>query len=179
MRTETNGHSHDGIDASLGYEARDVSLRTLVKWIVGLYIFIFLTVLGTIPLYFLLVPRAESAAATTRQPTTKRRLPEPVIQSHPIQDMREFLLEQEHTATTYGRIEGEPGKVHIPVDRAIDKVLSAGLTSKEASAPPAPAGIYTAVDTTAASAITERDNPLQLPKQEAAPAGPPGPAPSH
>src|SRR5687767_281978 len=152
----TDGHHPNGghTDPIAGYETRDVALNTLVKWVIGLYIFIGITALGTIPLYFILVPKAEDRTQRTGQNElrpTMRPLPEPVIQPSPIQDMAEFERNQIRTLNGYGRIDAEPGKVHIPIEKAMEQVLAEGFpTQPRSSAPTAPAGIYTAGDTTAA-----------------------------
>ncbi len=151
----TDGHSSNGhTDGHSGYETRDVALNTLVKWVIGLYIFIGITAAGTIPLYFLLVPKDESRTQRTGQNELRPTigpLPEPVIQASPIHDMAEFERNQVRTSTSYGRVESEPGKVHIPIEQAMERVLAEGLPSKPNSvAPAAPNGIYTPGDTTAA-----------------------------
>ena len=150
----TDGHHPNGHTDHAGYETRDVALHTLVKWVIGLYIFIGITAAGTIPLYFLLTPQPEERSQRTGQNElrpTMRPLPEPVIQPSPIQDMAEFERNQVRTLNSFGRVESEPGKVHIPIDQAMERVLTEGLPSQpQSSAPTAPAGIYTAGDTTAA-----------------------------
>ena len=150
----TDGHSSNGhTDGHSGYETRDVALHTLVKWVIGLYIFIGITAAGTIPLYFLLVPKDESRAQRTGQNELRPTigpLPEPVIQASPIHDMAEFERKQVRTSTSYGRVESEPGKVYIPIEQAMERVLSEGLPSLPRSeGPAAPNGIYTPGDTTA------------------------------
>jgi hypothetical protein len=160
----TNGHDPDRhVDASAGYETRDVSLRTLVKWVVGLYIFIFITVALTVPFFFLIVPRDESRTERTGQnelrPTIS--LPAaPVIQPTPIQDMSSFEQEQQRRLTSYGRAKDEPGKVHIPIDAAIDRIVAQGTVAREGTRAPAPpSGIYTSGDTTAAWTARPGENP--------------------
>jgi hypothetical protein len=163
----TNGHIHDDhIDTSAGYETRDIALNTLIKWIVGLYIFIFFTIAATVPLYFILVPRRDRTGQNERRPTMARKPPEPMLQSHPIQDIGKFEVQQKAELGSYGRIAEQPGKVHIPVEQAIEHVLAQGLPAKAGQAPPPPSGIYTPGDTTAAWSSGTKAAPGSAPQAE-------------
>src|SRR2546423_1362684 len=102
MSMHTNGHVHDGVDPSAGYETRDVSLRTLVKWIIGLYIFLFVTIAATVPLYFLLVPSRGRTGENELKPTMRKKPPEPFLQANPIQDIGKLVRSEEAELSSYG-----------------------------------------------------------------------------
>ena len=169
----TNGHQHDDhIDAGAGYEKRDIALDAVVKWVVGLFAFVLFTIALTIPFYMLIVPKDDRTGQNELRPTMTQKPPEPMLHDHPIRDMGQFERLQQEELTSYGRIKDQPGKVHIPIEKAIDQVLAQGLSAQGAAqAPPPPNGIYTAGDTTAPWPASPRQARVTLPGS-----APPGPA---
>jgi hypothetical protein len=62
--------------------------------------------------------------------------PEPRLQRHAAQDMRDWRAAEERALHQYGWIDPDKGIVQIPVDRAMDLIAQRGLPV----APAAPAG---------------------------------------
>jgi hypothetical protein len=65
--------------------------------------------------------------ANAPQPTLP---PEPRLEEVPGQNMQELLQKQNDLLNSYGWVDRNAGKVHIPIDRAIDLLLQKGLPAR-------------------------------------------------
>src|SRR5688572_24993266 len=113
----------------LGYESSDVSLSVLVKWIAYLFIFIGVTSLLTLVIYWVFVPGTkidQSSGATVG------KLPEgvPAIQTHPKFDMKVFREQEEAKAAGFGWTDKGKGIAHVPVDEKLDEIAKSGALPK-------------------------------------------------
>ncbi len=67
--------------------------------------------------------------------------PGPLLQANPTADMAAMRREEDQLLSTYGWVDRQQGVVRVPIDRAIDLVLEAGLPQQPrgegASAAPA------------------------------------------
>ncbi len=138
-------HDHDdGQSESTAYETRDVRVRPLVQFLVGLTIATiaaYLIVLGIFRLF-----NARKAAEDTKADPVAveraampddRKLPtEPRIQADPAGDLQALRQVEDRILTTYGWIDRSAGTVHIPIERAMQMVLAEGLPVRAASPSP-------------------------------------------
>jgi hypothetical protein len=53
--------------------------------------------------------------------------PPPRLQPDPVADLNKFRMREEETLNSYGWVDRANGKVHIPIERAIDVVAQVGL----------------------------------------------------
>jgi hypothetical protein len=157
----------DGHSDSKAYETRDVKIRPLVVFIVGLTvatIAAYLVVLGV----FRVFNARETSKDATADPvaveraalTDEQRLPaQPRIQADPSGEYQLLRQQEEHILTTYGWVDRPAGVVRIPVDQAMKLVVEQGLpvrqsaTASPATGTPAllaPQGTKTAQPPTAA-----------------------------
>jgi hypothetical protein len=60
----------------------------------------------------------------------QKQPPEPRLQPHPAQDMRDMRADQDRILHQYGWIDPDKGIVRIPVDRAMDLIVQRGLSGK-------------------------------------------------
>ena len=101
----------------LGYEQRDASLSTIIKWVAGLFFFVGAASVAALILYVLFVPHEPEAAPAVEE---RRLPPEPRVQGNPIPDMQKFRANEEKALTGYAWKDKAKGVVQIPVNRAVD-----------------------------------------------------------
>lgn len=123
----------------LGYEPRDIDLRTIVIWIAGLFIGGGVTAIITYGVYLLFVAQeVKPGTGTGTQLVNVRKLPPegyPRVQAHPKEEIGDFRHEEDERVYNYAWKDKQKGIVRIPVDRAMELVLQKGLPAR-ASAPP-------------------------------------------
>lgn len=143
----SQSHDHDeGRPGKAAYETRDVKVRPLVLFTVGLAVTIiaaYLIVLGI----FRLFDARETAKDASANPAAVQRaalpveqqLPaEPRIQADPAGEYDVFRRREDELLSTYGWVDREAGLVRIPVDQAMKIVVEEGLpTRPPESTPPA------------------------------------------
>src|SRR5437868_2512296 len=87
----------------MGYETRDVALATLVKWIVGLFVFVGAISAVAVLFYAVLTPGApEPRNNPSPIPGARRPPPEPIVQGFPIMDIHKFRAEEDQKLNAYG-----------------------------------------------------------------------------
>jgi hypothetical protein len=130
------------------YDTSDLSAR-------GVFLFlVFLAVGGTLLAVSLwgvykYIANVKSVASLDQSPlsTPSRELapiggssalkfPAPRLQPDPVADMNAFRASEEETLNSYGWVDESAGKVHIPIERAIDLLSAVGLPVRQ----DAPAG---------------------------------------
>jgi hypothetical protein len=114
----------------LGYETSDVSLPTLVKWIIFLFMFIGITSVVTWLIYLIFVPGVKNNDQTSASTVNKLGPDQPALQVHPRIDLKEFRAEEEAKLDKYGWVDKNAGTVHIPVDTMIEKIAASGTLPK-------------------------------------------------
>lgn len=131
---------HDeGQSGSNAYETRDVKVRPLMLFIVGLTVVMivsYLIVLGV----FKLFSAQEAANDANADPASVRRAalpPEqrlpagPRIQADPAGDYQLLRRSEDEILTTYGWIDRQAGVVRIPVNQAMKLVVEQGLPVRQ------------------------------------------------
>ena len=140
-------HEDDGRSESTAYETRDIKVRPLVQFTVGLTIIgvaTYLVVFGLLRLWSAGADRQDAllqpatAVATPAKPGEERLPPEPRIQANPAADLKTLVAEEDAILTTYGWIDRQAGVARMPIDVAMQRVLEQGLPVRQpGSAPPA------------------------------------------
>lgn len=108
--------------AGEGHERRDVSVRTIVWWGIGITALCVLAVLGNWPLlrFFEAREARESPAAS---PLAAEygvvEPPAPRLQVDPAADIARLRASEQAVLDTYGWIDPAQGTVRIPIDRAM------------------------------------------------------------
>jgi len=76
----------------MGYENRDISLGTIAKFVIALFVLIGVTGVVTFGIYMLLVNSAweRNKEWPLRTVGELKSIPQPVLQAHPIRDMTQF-----------------------------------------------------------------------------------------
>ena len=144
----THGAGPDLLE-EMGYETRDITLSTIAKWLVGLFVFIGITTGGTILLYRWFVPPYAEMERVAPLAHVRHVPPIPQLQPDPRADMSNYREAEDAVADEYttGGKKGVP-HTNLPVNKAIDLLAAQGINGVSGSAakPESPAypgsGIY-------------------------------------
>jgi hypothetical protein len=126
------------------YERRDISVRGVLYFLVGLavgVVFVYLVVAG---IYSYLDKRAASEQAPvnpliTNSPADTRHIstdypqdtfPNPRLETDERGQLNDIRLKEEQTLSTYDYIDKNAGTVRIPIDRAMDLIAQRGLPTR-------------------------------------------------
>ncbi len=116
------------VNSALGHEERDTNIRAILWFTASL--------VGTIMVVLLLVrwafyafpePRVESALSGTAAPVVNELPPEPRLQVHAQEDLKEMRRQEDAVLNSYGWIDRRNGIVRIPIDRAMELLAQRGL----------------------------------------------------
>lgn len=156
----------------LGYETRDISIPTLIRWAGGLVIFVAASSIFAFLCYTLFT--SSYFAPPNNGPITRVAVPEerhvpegtPVLQANPVNSkqvdsIKSFRQLEEMRLEGYGK--DKDGSIHIPVERAMEILVKQGLPVQASGA--APTGVKPTPD-------------MQLNPQPAPPLEPPTPGQS-
>lgn len=120
----------------LGYERADVSLPTLMRWIIFLFVFVAFCSLASWVIYRVFVPEIGVEPMANGQRVVNMPPDNPQLQAAPKRDIREFRLAEERVLNSYGWADKTAGTVHIPVDRAMAIIAKQGLPPRAAGPVP-------------------------------------------
>jgi hypothetical protein len=116
------------------YEPADLSARAVVVFLIFLAVGGLVITLGMWGAYkyiagdrFLPHPLGTRPATQAELQTIISRFPPPRLQPNPVADMNAFRVQEDLLLNTYGWIDQANGKIHIPIERAMDMVAASGL----------------------------------------------------
>jgi hypothetical protein len=136
----SHSHHNDHVDASAGVEVRDADIPLVIWTSVGIIGTLFLC-MGIAALQFNFEIAALPKDTSNVFKTTERRMPpEPRLQAFPAKDLASFKQKQQAEVSTYGWVDKNNGIARIPVDRAIEMVMSKGVQVLTADTKPETAG---------------------------------------
>jgi hypothetical protein len=139
-----------------GYERRDVNVRGLFYFAFWMAVVLAVTMLGmkwTFD-YFKRVQPLGATSSPLVRPGQRVVTPPPLLQIKPHQELVDYCAAQQGAVNSYGWVNQESGVVRVPMDRAMDLVLSRGLPTHPAAEAPAGAP-------TVAPAIVAGDTDVQ------------------
>ncbi len=127
-------------------EARDVRLRPLLVFTVGLAVTLIAVYLVVVVMFRLFsreaAQRDTAAGVSQAQPLEsgeERLPPAPRIQTDPAADLTRFRRQEDAVLNSYGWVDRQAGTVRVPIEVAMKLVLEQGLPVRQpAGAPPAP-----------------------------------------
>jgi len=125
------------------YEREDLSARAVVMFLVFLAVGGLLITAGMWGLYRYIAgnrfqPNPAPATTQAEVQAIVGKFPQPRLQVNPVADMNALREQEEQTLNSYGWTDQANGKVHIPIEQAMDLVAATGLpvrSSTEADAP--------------------------------------------
>jgi hypothetical protein len=131
-------------DGSTGHESRDTGVGLIAGSAAGLAIVVvavFLLMWGTFNL--LKTDDQKNDVSLSPLAPSVQVPPEPRLQEHPAEELRELKAHENKILTTYGWQDQKSGIVRIPIERAMDIMAQKGFPVQQTSQPvakPAKAG---------------------------------------
>ncbi len=113
------------------HEHTDIPVRTIGKYMVGLLLggVIIVIVLGGLWRLFTHAIPEEARVPAWEGP--RELPPTPRLQIEPSADLAEYQRRELQRLNNYGWADRASGKVHIPIDRAMDAVVRTGLPARK------------------------------------------------
>jgi hypothetical protein len=119
-----------------GYETRDASIPAIVKFAVGLFVSIAVSmVVAWLVFNYFAAHQSLGPPASPFENT--RELPPasvPRLQVEAPEDLHQYLKQQDEVLHSYGWVDQKDGVARIPIDRAMDLLIQRGLPVQ--AAPP-------------------------------------------
>ncbi len=133
---ENDQHEQSAHDDEIHHETQDAKVTPLI-WsgvtLVLVSVFAFAFIAGI--MIFLgrgdAAPSALTGAPPVAAPT--RLPPEPLLQQEPVADGDRIIAEQQAVLNSYGWVDQFAGKVHIPIERAMELVVEQGVEASQAT----------------------------------------------
>ena len=117
--------------AQRGYERRDVNVRAVMWFAIGLVAVAIILHLGLAGLYVVFKHKHPSPDAPSRIELQPRMVaPQPRLQTNPAIDLEQFRADEEAKLNSYGWVDRPAGVVRIPIERAMDLVAQRGLPTR-------------------------------------------------
>lgn len=129
-----NAHAGQAGDAlrnpHVHHEPGDVNAPALTKFGLAMAILILVFLVGLWGMFEYLKNR-EAEVGLPPSPSAlmnaQKQPPEPRLQRHPAQDLRDWRAAEDRALGQYSWIDPDKGIVHIPVERAMELVVQRGL----------------------------------------------------
>jgi hypothetical protein len=115
------------------HEHTDIPVRTIGKYLLGMVIGGIIVVLVLGGLWDLFRHSIPEEARVPAWQGPRELPPTPRLQIAPTADLAEYQRKEFERLNGYGWVDRSGGKVHIPIDRAIDAVVGAGLPARKAA----------------------------------------------
>jgi hypothetical protein len=134
-------HSHKRedpivVDPSLGYEKRDAHPAALLQFGFWMAVVLALTLVAmkwTFDFFSRTEPLGAPASPFAKQ--ENQIPPRPRLQVEPHLELKDYCEAQQQQVDTYGWVDKQSGIVRVPIDRAMDMVLTRGLPARPAMPP--------------------------------------------
>ena len=127
MATE---HPESNATANPGYERRDASPGSLLKFGAGLFLILVVCMLGMKWMFFFFAKVQKLGPPASPFENARVLPPEPRLQVHPKVDLERYRESETQILTTYGWVDKQNCVVRIPIDRAMDLLLERGLPAR-------------------------------------------------
>ncbi len=132
---------HENAAGSGGFEHQDLQPSGILYFLLGLAIFLLLSILGIRGVYAFLDHRERALQPpvnplVTNVPTDTRHIapgypqsvfPNPKLEENERGQLNGILLQEEDALYSYGWIDEKAGTVRIPIERAMDLIAQRGL----------------------------------------------------
>lgn len=112
----------------LGHETRDISVRVVMWFAIGLVVSAIVIYLGAAGLYKLFTRQHPSPEAASRIEFRAQMIaPSPQLRVDEARDFEKFRAAEEAKLRSYGWIDKNAGVIRIPITRAMDLIVQRGL----------------------------------------------------
>ena len=130
MQKSTSENSHAPAQGP-GYETRDVNIRGAYTFALTLFAVLVIVIFGMRGLFWHFESTQPLGPETTPFKSARELPPTPRLQVDPRQDLAHMKEQQQEILNSYGWADQGTGKVHIPIDRAMDLLLQRGLPVRQ------------------------------------------------
>jgi hypothetical protein len=123
------------VDASAGWEKRDVNIKGLFQFAFWMAVVLAVTLVG-MKFSFDSFKKAQPMGATMSPmvKSTDRMIPPgPLLQVRPHQELQDYCAAQQQDVNSYAWVDQQSGVVRIPVERAMELILARGLPARAAN----------------------------------------------
>jgi hypothetical protein len=114
------------------HEHTDIPVRTIGKYLLGMVIAGVIVVLVLAGLWNLFRHSIPEEARVPAWQGPRELPPSPRLQIAPTADLAEYQRKEFDRLYSYGWVDRSAGKVHIPIERAIDRIVGSGLPARKA-----------------------------------------------
>jgi hypothetical protein len=116
------------------YERRDANVPALLKIALGLFVTIAVAMISMDGMfhYFAKSQQLGPPASPFESEDVRVLPPQPRLQVQPKLELKAYCQSQAKELNSYGWVDQHNGVVHVPVDRAMDLILSRGLPTRAA-----------------------------------------------
>lgn len=115
-----------------GHEMTDADVKPIVQFLLGLFALIALVLVGmTVFFNFLHRDLEETAPEVSPLFDTHQIPPEPKLQVHPAEELKEVHDWERERLHSYGWIDQTTGVFRIPIERAMQIVAESGLPARQ------------------------------------------------
>jgi hypothetical protein len=162
MATKHGEKSNVPVDASAGWEKRDVNIKGLFIFAFWMAVVLVVTMIGmrfTFAGYKRLMPLGPTMSPMVQE-GARMIPPKPLLQVQPHQELEDYCAAQQQDMNTYAWVSQSSGVVRIPVDRAMELILAKGLPARpaaDATASGSSAGASSAVTTPSVAGETDME----------------------
>jgi hypothetical protein len=133
---ENSRRLEDGVYQEIRHELRDVTVRPIVGFCIGLFLLVAFSFWVTRVMFNYFAAReAKSASWTASLMRERPQLlpPEPRLEVLPVQDLKQMRASEENILHSYGWVNQQSRIVRIPIERAMQLIAERGLPSVRAS----------------------------------------------
>jgi hypothetical protein len=123
---------HTPADRGPGYEQRDANIPGLLQFAFWMAVVLAVTLIGmrfTFDYFKKVEPLGPTASPMVKE-TDRMLPPSPRLQVQPHLELEDYCEGQEQEVNSYGWVNQQSGVVRIPVDRAMDLILTRGLPAR-------------------------------------------------
>jgi hypothetical protein len=122
MQTGSNNHPvHD-------HEHSDAPVGLLAKFLAGLVI-VSILVVGVLAGLWRVYAEFYKESSTSPWAGPRELPPGPRLQTAPVIDLQEYLQREQQRLNSYGWVDQSTGKVHIPIEKAMEMIVQRGVPS--------------------------------------------------
>lgn len=133
MRHSEPRHT-DPVDASHGFELRDIALSVIVKWVLFLFVFMSFSAFLAYASYRVFVPSDVKTTLATDSPLLSQRPvepPKPQLQAYPKSEMRDFRADEDAKVNGTAPLDKNKKGIPISVEEAIKRLAANGLSTQQ------------------------------------------------
>ena len=115
------------------YEKRDVNTRTILYFVLGLFLVLAVTIISVRGLFGYFSATQNLGPGASPFDNSRALPPTPRLQVDPGADLDQVRGAQEEMLNSYGWLDKASGTVHVPIDRAMDMLIEHKLPVRETS----------------------------------------------